>query len=135
MLGTIHEIFENKELPILVRLGIIETLYKILSSTLATRLKPVLDNLLGHEQKAYVPGRFIAECTRNTYDIFTYAKNNNLLGMLLLVDFEKAFDSVSFKFILTTLDIFNFGENFKTWITILLFMEEGKKFDNVTVIN
>ena len=157
MVGTIHEIFENKELPITVRLGIIalipkddkdkkfisnwrpltllETLYKILSSTLAARLKPVLDNLLGHEQKAYVPGRFIAECTRNTYDIFDHAKNNNLPGMILLVDFEKAFDSVSFEFILTSLDIFGFGENFKSWITILLGMEEGKNFNAVTVTN
>ena len=33
-----------------------------------------------------VPGQFISECTRNTYDIFTYDKNNNLLGMLLLID-------------------------------------------------
>ena len=136
MLGTIHEIFENKELPTTVRLGIIalipkgdkdkklisnwrpltllENLYKILALTLAARLKPVLDNLLGHEQKAYVPGRFIAECTRNTYDIFDHAKNNNLPGMILLVDFEKAFDSVSFEFILTSLDIFGFGENFKS---------------------
>ena len=134
VLGTIHEIFDNRELQISVRLGIIalipkgdkdrkfisnwrpltllETLYKMLSSILAARLKPVLDNLLGHEQKAYVPGRFIAECTRNTYDIFTYAKNNNLPGMLVLCDFEKALDSVSFEFILTTLDISNFGENF-----------------------
>ena len=76
VLRAIHEIFENKELLITVRLGIIglipkgdkdkkfisnwrpltllETLYKILSSTLAARLKPVLDNLLEHEQKAYV---------------------------------------------------------------------------------
>ena len=88
---------------------LLETLYKLLSSTLASRLKPTLDRLLGHEQKAYVPGRFIAECTRNTYDIFTYAKNNNLPGMLLLCDFEKALDSISFEFILTTLDIFKFG--------------------------
>ena len=69
------------------------------------------------------------------YDIFTYAKNNNLPGMLLLRDFEKAFDSLSFEFILTTLDIFNFGQNFKCWITILLRMEEGKQFNAVTVIN
>ena len=83
VLGAIHEIFENRELPNTVRLGIIalipqgdkdkrfisnwrpltllETLYKILSLTLAARLKPLLDNLLGHEQKAYMPGRFIAE--------------------------------------------------------------------------
>ena len=62
----------------------------MLSSTLAALLKPVLDNLSGHEQKAYVPGRFIAECTRNTYDIFAHVKNNNLPGMILLVDFERA---------------------------------------------
>ena len=96
MLGAIHEIFENKELPLTVRLGIIalipkgdkdkrlisnwrpltllETLYKLISSTLASRLKPTLDRLLGHEQKAYVPGRFISECNRNTYDIFNKAK-------------------------------------------------------------
>ena len=72
---------------------------------------------------------------RNTYDIFDHAKNNNLLGMILLVDFEKAFDSVSFQFILTSLDIFGFGENFKAWITILLGMEEGKNFSAVTVTN
>ena len=116
-------------------LTLLETLYKLLSSILVTRLKPVLDNLLGHEQKAYVPRRFIAECTGNTYDICTYAKNNSLPGMLLLVDFEKAFDSVSFEFILTTMDIFNFGENFKSWITILLRMEKGKHLNAVTVIN
>ena len=85
ILGAIHEIFENKKLPILQRLGIIclipkgekdkkylpnwtpltflDILYKLLSSILAKILKPVLDKLLGHEQKAYIPGRFIAECT------------------------------------------------------------------------
>ena len=55
--------------------------------------------------------------------------------MLLLCDFEKVFISVSLKLILTTLDIFNFGENFKIWITILLGMEEGKNFSAVTVTN
>ena len=55
--------------------------------------------------------------------------------MLLLCDLEKAFNSVSFEFILTTFDIFNFGDNFKCWITILLGMEEGKNFNAVTVIN
>ena len=106
VLGAIHEIFENKELPLTVRLGIIalipkgdkdkrfisnwrpltllETLYKLISSTLASRLKPTLDRLLGHEQKAYVPGCFISECTRNTYDIFSNAKQNNLSYFVIL---------------------------------------------------
>ena len=71
---------------------------------------------------AYIPGRYIAECTRNTYDIFTHAKDSNLPEMLLLVDFKKAFDSVNFQFIVTTLEIFGFVEVFIKWITIILEM-------------
>ena len=85
-------------------------LYKLISSTLASGLKITLDRILGNEQKAYVPGCFIFECTRNTYDIFSNAKENNLLGIILLI--EKAFDSASFEFIIATLEIFDFGENF-----------------------
>ena len=87
----------------------LETLYKLFSSVLGMRLKPILDNLLESEQKAYIPWIFISKCTRNTYDIFQHAKINNLPGFILLVDFEKAFDSVSFDFILNTLNVFNFA--------------------------
>ena len=54
---------------------------------------------------AYIPGKHMAECMRNAHDIFTHAKNNNLQGMLLLIDYKKAF-------IVTTLEIFGFGEEF-----------------------
>ena len=84
----------------------LETLYKLISATLANRLKPTLDKIIGKSQMAYITGRYIAECTRNTYDLFTHAKDNNLPGMLLLVNFKKAFDSVNFQFIVTTLEIF-----------------------------
>ena len=69
------------------------------------------------------------------HDVFSNAKENNLPEIILLIDFEKAFDSVSFKLIIAALEIFDFGENFKTWITILLGMEKGTSFEAVTVIN
>ena len=62
-------------------------------------------------------------------------KENNLPGMMLLIDFEKAFDSVSFKFIMTTLDFFKFGENFRQWIKILLGMDDNAGFQAVMVVN
>ena len=88
-----------------------------------------------HEQKAYIKGRFISKCTRTAYDIFEHAKENNLPGMMLLVDVEKAFDSVSFEFMMTTLDIFNFGEHFKDWTILLLGMTEGTNCQAVTEVN
>ena len=157
VVGAIGEIYENKELPLSQRLGIIalipksdkdprfiknwrpltllETFYKLISATLANRIKPVLNTIIGHHQKAYVPGRYIAECTRNTYDLFSYAKTNNLPGMMLLIDFEKAFDSVDFGFLVATLEMFGFGEYFVNWIKIILGCNIGTNFKGVTVVN
>ena len=105
------------------------------SSILACRLKPVLDNLLGAEQETYIPGRFISEFTQNTYDLFHSAKQNNLPDIILLVDFEKAFDSISFEFIMTTLELFDFVDKFNIWIIIILGMEEGTSLNAVIVVN
>ena len=35
-----------------------------------------------------------------------------------MIDFEKAFDTISFDFIKNTLDFFNFGNMFKKWIAL-----------------
>ena len=40
--------------------------------------------------------------------------------MLLLMDFEEAFNSVNFGFIVTTMDIFCFGEEFIKWINKII---------------
>ena len=83
-------------------------------------MKPVLDMIIGQQQMAYIPGRYIAECTCNTYDIFNHAKVYNLPGMTLMINFKKAFDSVDFGFLIATLEMFGFGEYFVNWIKIIL---------------
>ena len=40
-------------------------------------------------------------------------------GFVLLIDFEKAFDSIEWPFLFNCLQKFNFGENFISWIKIL----------------
>ena len=113
----------------------LEILYKLESATLANRLKPVLDKIIGNKQMAYIPGQYIAECTLNTYDIFSHAKENNLPRMMIFIDFEKAFDSVGFQLIEATLEMFGFGEYFINWIKIILGVKEGTNFKAVTVVN
>ena len=56
------------------------------------------------------------ENIRIVYDLLHYTEEENKPGLLLLIDFEKAFDSVSWKFIDKVLDFFNFGASFKSWI-------------------
>ena len=73
--------------------------YKLASGVLASRLKTVLDKLISKTQRGFVSGRQISDCTQLVYDIMDAAENKNLPGLLLLIDFQKAFDSLSWKFL------------------------------------
>ena len=64
-------------------LTLLNTFYKLILSILADRLKPIMDRIIRGGQKAYIPGRYIGEVTRTTYNLFQYAKANNLPGMIL----------------------------------------------------
>ena len=46
-------------------------------------------------------------------------KRNGLPGLLIAIDFEKAFDTLNFNFLIKTLHKFNFGPSFIHWIRVL----------------
>ncbi len=114
-------------------LSVLNTLYNLISSILAFRLKHVLARLLGLHQRAYIPGRYIGEVTRNVYDAFSLAEQKNNYGLAFMVDFEKAFDLVLFDFINVTLELFGFGPVYKKWVNILL--GQGQGFKGGTIVN
>ena len=78
---------------------LLNTVYKIASSCIAARLKTVLPKLIGDDQKGFLKGRYIGENIRLLYNTLLYAKQHQIPGLLLMVDFEKAFDSVAWSFI------------------------------------
>ena len=99
-------------------ISLLNTTYKIISLCITNRLRPVLDRVISHEQKGFLQGRTTADCTRLMYDIIWECEYKNIDGLILLVDFEKAFDSLSWTFINETLKKFNFGKNFIKWINM-----------------
>ena len=60
----------------------------------------------------------MGENLRLLYDLMDYIKHNDIPGLLLLIDFEKAFDSVSWEFMLKVLDFYNFGDSFKRFVKV-----------------
>ena len=48
-----------------------------------------------------------------------YAEKQNIPGLLLFVDFEKAFDTLEWTFVVKTLSFYNFGESIKSWIKLI----------------
>ncbi len=97
-------------------ISLLNVTYKILSACIANRLKTVLDKLIHENQKGFLKGRYIGENTRLLYDVIQSAKEYNVPGLLLIIDFEKAFDSVSWNFLYKTLKIFNFSDTFLKYI-------------------
>ena len=89
-----------------------------MSSVIANRLKAVLNKLINNNQKGFISGRYIGENIRTVYDILFETKQQNIPGLLLSVDFQQAFDTVSWKFIDKTLDYFNFGSSVKKCIKL-----------------
>ena len=96
--------------------------YKILALTLATRMQTVISDLVNEEQTACIKNRNIAMNARMIADIFEYAESSNTSGALLMLDFEKAFDSIEWPFIMNVLKKMNFGPLFLKWIKILYTM-------------
>ena len=93
-------------------------MYKLASACIANRIKPVLATLINEDQKGFIAGRFIGENTRLLYDILFETSKQNIAGLLLLVDFEKAFDSLSWFFLNKVLCAFNFGPSLRKWINV-----------------
>ena len=79
-------------------------LYKIASGTLANRLKAVLDYLISNDQTGFIKGRKIGENTIFVYETLNFYEDNHIPSLLMTIDFEKAFDFLSFDFIEKTFE-------------------------------
>ena len=97
-------------------ISLLNTTYKLISLCITNRMRPLLNRIISHEQKGFLKGRSIADCTRIMSDIIFECENKEINGLILLIDFQKAFDSLSWKFIKDSLKSFNFGPNFIKWI-------------------
>ena len=84
--------FRLKEL--LLVFSLLNTDLKIASAAIANRFKQVLGGIISDAQKCFMNDRFMGENTRLLYGLMHYLEENDMDGLLLLVDFEKAFDSI-----------------------------------------
>jgi hypothetical protein len=73
--------------------------YKLMTKCLAFRLKKVLPNIIHSDQTGFMRGRYIGDNIRNILEIIETVEEEDLSCIILSVDFEKAFDSLSWKFL------------------------------------
>ena len=97
-------------------ISLLNVSYKIASGVIASRIKNVLPTIINVDQSGFMANRFTGDNLRLIYDTLNYGLEKNKTGLLLLIDFEKAFDSVAWSFIKKSLLYFNFKNNLIKWI-------------------
>jgi len=83
---------------------------------IAARVKKVLPKIVHYNQTGYVKDRFIGEAIRCIFDIMDFTAKENIPGLLLFIDFQKAFDSLEWEFLIESLKKFNFDRDFLQWV-------------------
>jgi hypothetical protein len=92
-------------------------IYKCITKVLANRLLPGLDEVLSSNQGAFTPGRSIGENILLAQALVSeYHRDKGPPRCTLKVDLVKAYNSVSWEFILHCLGCFGAPSNFIGWI-------------------
>ena len=93
--------------------------YNILTKQLATRIKGVFSTIIHPDQKGFVPDRYIGENITEIISIIDTLEIEDNPGILVSVDFYKAFDTLQWSFIKKAFEYFNFPECLIKWISVM----------------
>jgi len=93
---------------------------KIMSKVLAIRIKNVLPNIIHHNQSGFVEDRYIGETVRSIFlDLMDFTLKENIPGLMIFIDFHKAFDSIEWNYLVNCLEAFRFVPDFIRWVKTL----------------
>ncbi|XP_058762006.1 uncharacterized protein LOC131635401 [Vicia villosa] len=95
--------------------------YKVISKLLASRLKRVLDPIVSVNQSAFVPGRLLLDGVLVANEVVDHAKKSKQKCLMFKVDFEKAYDSVSWIYLKSVMNRMGFGIRWMKWMDATVF--------------
>ncbi|KAK3220321.1 hypothetical protein Dsin_014291 [Dipteronia sinensis] len=90
--------------------------YKLLAKVLANRLKKCMDSIIGETQMAFVTNRQISNSLVIAEEIINKWKGDMERGLIVKLDFEKAYDSVDCNFLDNMMAGMGFGARWRGWI-------------------
>ncbi|GKV42304.1 hypothetical protein SLEP1_g49718 [Rubroshorea leprosula] len=97
-------------------ISLIGVMYKILAKLLANRLRKVLGKIIGEQQMAFIEGRQLMDGVVIANEVIDEAKRKRIKSFLFKVDFEKAYDKVSWDFVDYMLMRTGFTATWRKWI-------------------
>ncbi|XP_028113957.1 uncharacterized protein LOC114312000 [Camellia sinensis] len=99
-------------------ISLVGSMYKILAKVLSNRLKQVLPRIISETQSAFLRGRNILDGILIANEIVDGWKKARGCGVVLKLDFHKAYDSVNWEFLFSMLVKFGFGTKWVRWMKV-----------------
>jgi hypothetical protein len=103
--------------------------YKWFTKVLTMRLTPLAGKLISETQTAFILGRYILEGVIILHETLHELRVSKVPGVILKLDFEKAYDKVNWKFMMEVLRKKNFPDKWLDWMKQII--EGGKVGINI----
>jgi hypothetical protein len=101
-------------------ISLMHSFAKLFMKVLATRLASRIDELVGIEQSAFIKGRCIQDNFIYVRALLRRLHRSKTPSLLMKLDISKAFDSVSWVYLLDMLRVRGFGVRWRNWIAAFL---------------
>ena len=108
------------EIKIFRPISLIHSFAKLVTKLMANRLAPLLPSLVSANQSAFVRGRRIHDNFMLVQQMVKSLHKKKEAHILLKLDISKAFDSVSWSFLLEVLRKVGFGQRWRDLICLIL---------------
>ncbi|GKC29214.1 RNA-directed DNA polymerase, eukaryota, reverse transcriptase zinc-binding domain protein [Tanacetum coccineum] len=92
-------------------ISIIGSIYKIIEKILAKRVKRVIGKIIGEVQNAFIEGRYILDGVLIANETMEFLKQKKMKGIIFKVDFEKAYDSINWSYLMEIIERMRFGSS------------------------
>nr|GFB07346.1 RNA-directed DNA polymerase, eukaryota, reverse transcriptase zinc-binding domain protein [Tanacetum cinerariifolium] len=109
---------------------LIGTHYKIISKLISLLNSGMIDKVVSKEQSAFIAGHQILDGPLIISEIIQWYKKRKKKMLIFKVDFKKAFDSVSWKYLDFILDSLGFASEWQSWIRACLHYSRASIFIN-----
>lgn len=95
---------------------LLRCIYKIITKTLTIRLDPYSNKLFSEQQNAFIKKRNICDGIMSLHELIHHTHVKKKVGVVLKLDFEKAYDKVNWDFLIQCHKVRGFSDVWCNWV-------------------
>ena len=97
-------------------ISLVNCSFKIISKILTFRLESIMHRIIDTSQAAFIKGRYILDNVILSQEIIHSCQADKAEGVIVKVDFEKAYDKINWHYLISILENRGFGSTWIQWI-------------------